>query len=350
MSLLIKANESSAARRRVYFDCRDATDGITPETGEAGGQPQVATNGGAWTDTGLGTLAAIGNGRYYAELTQAAVATAGDVIECRYKSANTAETPGDSVQVVAFDPADGAALGLSRLDQNVGSRVAQATYTAPDNASVSAIKAKTDALPASPASETTLAAVKAKTDNLPADPASNTQVNTRLAAAGYTAPDNASLALVKSATDKLETAMEADGGVYRFTANALEQAPAGGTGLTPQEVRDALKLAPSAGSPAEGSIDDDLADLAEAVAAVGGQTGPGSLDVTVTITDDGGTPLDGVGVWISTDQAGQNVIAGTKYSNALGHVGFKLDAGAYWCHRQLAGYEFSPNPAQITVS
>jgi len=293
MSLLIKANESSAARRRVYFDCRDATDGITPETGEASGQPQVSTNGAAWTNDGIGTLAAIGSGRYYAELTQGAVANAGDVIECRYKSANTAETPGDSVQVVAFDPADAAALGLSRLDQSVGSR---------------------------------------------------------LAAAGYTAPDNASLALVKSATDKLETAMEADGNVYRFTSNALEQAPAGAAGLTPQDVRDALKLAPSAGSPAEGSIDDDLADLADAVAAVGGQTGPGSLDVTVIVTDDGGTPLDGVAVWISTDQSGQNVIAGTKYTNALGHAGFKLDAGAYWCHRQLAGYEFTPNPVQITVS
>jgi hypothetical protein len=44
-------------------------------------------------------------------------------------------------------------------------------YTAPDN--------------------TSIAAIKAKTDNLPADPASNTQVNTRLASADYTAPSNA---------------------------------------------------------------------------------------------------------------------------------------------------------------
>lgn len=39
-----------------------------------------------------------------------------------------------------------------------------------------AIKAKTDLIPASPASETTLAAVKAKTDNLPATPASQGDV------------------------------------------------------------------------------------------------------------------------------------------------------------------------------
>lgn len=44
-------------------------------------------------------------------------------------------------------------------------------YTAPDNGSI--------------------AAIKAKTDNLPDDPASDTLVNTRLASADYTAPSNA---------------------------------------------------------------------------------------------------------------------------------------------------------------
>jgi hypothetical protein len=46
-------------------------------------------------------------------------------------------------------------------------------------------------------------AIKGKTDNLPVDPASNTQVNTRLAAASYTAPDNISLTAVKAKTDNL---------------------------------------------------------------------------------------------------------------------------------------------------
>ena len=36
-------------------------------------------------------------------------------------------------------------------------------------------------------------AIKGKTDNLPADPASNTQVNTRMASFAYTAPDNAGI-------------------------------------------------------------------------------------------------------------------------------------------------------------
>ena len=112
---LIRANQSTASRRRVYFHLVDATDGITPETGEAAGQPQISTNGGAWTNTGIGTLSAIGSGRYYADLTQAAVGTAGDVIETRYKSAATAECPGDSVQVVAFNPDDAVRMGMSSL-------------------------------------------------------------------------------------------------------------------------------------------------------------------------------------------------------------------------------------------
>lgn len=115
MPTLVHANEATAAQRRVYFHLVDATDGITPETGEAGGQPQISTNGGAWTDTGIGTLTAIGNGRYYADLTQTAVATAGDRIETRYKSAATAESPGDSIHVVAFDPHDADDLGLTNL-------------------------------------------------------------------------------------------------------------------------------------------------------------------------------------------------------------------------------------------
>lgn len=51
-------------------------------------------------------------------------------------------------------------------------------------------------------------------------------------AAGGTieASDSRDGALTRAITDKLDTALEADGPVYRYTANALEQAPAGGGG------------------------------------------------------------------------------------------------------------------------
>lgn len=114
--LLVHANEATATYRRVFFDLRDATDGVTPETGETGGQPQISTNGGAFGDTGIGTLTHMGNGRYYAELTQAAVATAGAVLETRYKSANTIESPGTSVQVVALSLRDSTSAAVALLD------------------------------------------------------------------------------------------------------------------------------------------------------------------------------------------------------------------------------------------
>lgn len=120
---------------------------------------------------------------------------------------------------------------------------------------VSAIKAKTDNLPTDPADasdiaasfttvntkldaingavDTEIAAIKVKTDNLPVDPAdasdiaaSFTTVNTKLdTVAGYVDTEVAS---IKAVTDKLNTALEVDGAVYRYTTNALEQAPTGG--------------------------------------------------------------------------------------------------------------------------
>lgn len=126
MPRLVKAGETTPEKKRMYFYCVDATDGITPEPGEEGGQPQISINGGAFTNSGIGTLSAVlaaGTGWYYAELTDATVSTAGRLVEGRYKSANTAEAfARDAVQVVAFDPDAVAGLGLTNLDAQVSTR------------------------------------------------------------------------------------------------------------------------------------------------------------------------------------------------------------------------------------
>lgn len=84
-------------------------------------------------------------------------------------------------------------LLVTNIDAAISSRLASAGYTAPDNTSITAIKAKTDNLPSDPADasdvasafstvnatlatiasyiDTEVAAIKAKTDNLPASPA-----------------------------------------------------------------------------------------------------------------------------------------------------------------------------------
>jgi hypothetical protein len=145
MSRAVRTNEPTAEFRRLFFFLVDATDLFTPETGEAGGQPEISVNGGAWASTGAGVLVAIGGGYYYAEVTQAAVNIAiGSAILGRYKSANTAEARSDTMVVVhasAFDPWLNAA-----------------GYTAPDNSGIAAIQAKTDALPDDPASDASVTA------------------------------------------------------------------------------------------------------------------------------------------------------------------------------------------------
>jgi hypothetical protein len=98
----VKKNEATAARRRVYFYCVDATDGMTAEIGEGGGQPQISVDGAMWTVTGIGVLidihdpdTATHTGAYYAELTQAIVNADNAIIRTRYKSAATAQCYGD---------------------------------------------------------------------------------------------------------------------------------------------------------------------------------------------------------------------------------------------------------------
>lgn len=110
---LMWISETDQSLRRVYFHLVDATDGLTAELGEAGGQPQLSLNGAAWANSS-GTLVAIGNGEYYLDLSVAEIASPG-VISYRYKSANTAEFQ-DKIQLVSFDPYDSAKLGLTYLD------------------------------------------------------------------------------------------------------------------------------------------------------------------------------------------------------------------------------------------
>lgn len=117
MAQLILTNESTAAARIMSFPLVvDATDGLTPETGEAAGQPQYSVDGGQnWTNTN-GTLVGGTNGAYEVQLTQAEVnQTAGTMLLGRYKSAATAEARAVPIQVVSLDMTDGVRGGMTAL-------------------------------------------------------------------------------------------------------------------------------------------------------------------------------------------------------------------------------------------
>lgn len=125
MPQTFKLVEATAARRRFYLYLVDATDGITPETGEAAGQPQVSVNGAGFGNTSA-TLTAIGNGSYYVELLDTELAALGSIL-VRYKSANTCEFQERGL-VVAYDPYDAVRLGVTALP-NAAAEAAGGLYT-----------------------------------------------------------------------------------------------------------------------------------------------------------------------------------------------------------------------------
>lgn len=141
----------------------------------------------------------------------------------------------------------------------------------------------------------------------------------------------------------LNELVESDSGVARFTANALEQGP-GGAGSDPWNT--ALPGAYAAGT--AGYILGTNLDAA--ISGVGGAVGSGAIGYTHTLTrSDTGAPVAGADVWVATDAAGANIVAGVLVTNSIGQVTFQLDAGAYYLFAQLAGYNFT-NPTTITVS
>lgn len=76
--------------------------------------------------------------------------------------------------------------------------------------------------------------------------------------------------------------------------------------------------------------------------------GAGSITYQLTVTSSG-TPVAGVECWVSTDEAGSNVVAGTLTTNDFGVVTFLLDAGTYYLWRDSTTHSF-PKPTTITVS
>jgi hypothetical protein len=145
---------------------------------------------------------------------------------------------------------------------------------------------------------TPLAAVKAdtgsiklKTDNLPADPASNTEVDTRLAAADYIAPNNAGISAIKAQTDKLT-----------FT----------GSNVNAQiKASDDIDFTPT------------QVETLETIIATGSV---GVYKVTLTFLDQYSAPIEMVTVYV-LNSGGHYIASGL--SNSSGILSFNVDAGTY---------------------
>jgi hypothetical protein len=176
---------------------------------------------------------------------------------------------------------------------------------------------------------------------------------------------------VKTNTDKVGSAMEVDGAVNRFTANALELAPVTAAGPTAEAIRTEMddhssKLArldvavstrtKPADTQARVALVDvctentDQVDAAAIDAALSVAHGPGRWDratgsgsVLKTYTQKyAGVALAGCEVWVTTDLAGTAIIAG-GVTDALGKVYLYPDVPAgttLYIWRKKVGYEF----------
>jgi len=196
----------------------DSTDHVTGKTGLS--LTITASKAGAAFASISPTVTERGSGWYSLALTTAHLDTLGDLA---LHITGTAADPADMLlEVVAYDPGDAAALGLSRIDAAVSTRstLTQAQVVSDSTpflgASVAAIKAKTDNIPASPAAVGSLmgladdaitaakiAAGAITSSEAPALANLDAAVSTRLAGASYTAPANADITAIKAKTDNL---------------------------------------------------------------------------------------------------------------------------------------------------
>jgi len=76
--------------------------------------------------------------------------------------------------------------------------------------------------------------------------------------------------------------------------------------------------------------------------------GNGQIPVTITVEDTAGNPLPNVEVWVASDQAGADIVAGPMLTSQQGVAQFMLEAGTWYVWRQGAGERFT-NPQAIVV-
>lgn len=77
--------------------------------------------------------------------------------------------------------------------------------------------------------------------------------------------------------------------------------------------------------------------------------GLGSVVTTLTVQSTANQPVPMCSVWITTDSAGRNVVAGALPTNVNGQVVFLLDPGNYFIWRRHPSVAFE-NPKILTVT
>jgi hypothetical protein len=156
------------------------------------------------------------------------------------------------------------------------------------------------------------------------------------------------LAALPTAGENADAVWEEDITDHSGTADSTAEALAGATAPSAAAVADAVLDELLSGHTDSGSVGDALAHLDADVSSVSGVTGSGALTRTIGVTV-GGNPIEGASVWVATDAAGSNVVAGPLTTDSMGEVTVLLDAGTFYAWVQKDAY-VSIIAEEITIS
>jgi hypothetical protein len=337
----------------------DDTDGKTAETGLTITQPDIRLkkNGGAWAQKSAAqTLSHEENGWYEVSLSTTDTDTVGQLIvavlesgalpvwrefqvveEAIYDALLAASATGLlPANVTQFGGSNGTFAG-GRPEVNAshwgGTAVASANVRI--DGAITAAKIASDAIQAAKIQDGALTAAKFAAGAFDAV----WSVAARLLTAGTNIVlakgtgvtgfnDPAAPAIADAVWDEAISGHQTAG----TTGKALTDAGGGGTPPTAGEVADAVWDEALSGHGTAGT-----AGAALSAAAAGSSSGPGAIAWVVEV-DDGADPIQGAHVWVSTNEAGSNVVAGALLTDSFGRVTFMLDAGTYYAWIRKDGF------------
>ena len=210
-------------------------------------------------------------------------------------------------------------LVTDNINATIASRMATFTYTAPDNTSIGTILARTDVATSTRASAADYTATRAGY--------LDAAVSSRLATTGLTSLQADVTAIKTPVIANLDATVSSRLAAASYTSTS---------GITSLQA-DITAIKTSVNTNLDAKVSSRIT------------SGVGAIVHTTTILGPTNAAIEGVAVWVTTDAGGQNIVAGTIYSNGNGEVSFLLDAGSYYIWMQLSGWNFS-NPRQFTVS
>jgi hypothetical protein len=298
------------------------------------------------------------------------------------------------------------ATELGRVDAAVTSRLASASYTAPANSDVAAIKAKTDNLPSDPADESLLeAAITAAVPSVPtalaiadavldeatsehqtagtvgkaltdaggsgtpptvaqirAEMDSNSTklanldaaVTSRLASSGYTAPPSAASNASAVRTELSTELGRVDAAVSSRLASASYAAPDNAGIAAVKAKTDNLPSDPADESLLEAAIASvtatvDFTEVLEAIAGIEvGASNDGRVPWSYVLTSATDEPIEDAAVWVTNDEAGHCVLAAGS-TDENGSVTLLLRPGTVYVWARKHGWVFD-NPDEEVVA